>query len=198
MPRAQRRQPVRCFQLVALVVIAAGVLSYAALWLFAGDRLEGFGLRGDAMAPFAALLSAATLFAAIDGMRMQREELRLQRRELRMQRRELVESREVMREQARAAERSAETQERLAKAQEALARCQHESYVLAYRVHRTHLSAALAAVQEKAVVAKGSHPDLLEKLWTAQLKSLELEFQFLKDDANESSSNPANRSTSDH
>ena len=157
----------------------AGV-GYLLLWKL-GEQ-ERFGQIGDAMGPLTGVLTALALFAAIEGVRLQREELKLQREEL-------AASREVMREQAEAAKRSAETQERLAKAQEALARCQHESYLLAYRVHRTQLSAALAAVEEKAIVAKGSHPELLEKLWTAQRKSLGLEFQFLKDDV-ESSDQP--------
>ena len=106
------------------------------------------------MAPFAALLSAATLFAAIDGMRMQREELRLQRRELVLQRRELADSRKVMQEQAEAAKRSAETQERLAKSQAELADAQREANIVACLGHQGPVVAAAAHIDALIAAAK--------------------------------------------
>lgn len=123
--KLQHRESVKSFRRVALIVVALGILFYFGLLLFAGTSLERFGLRGDAMAPFAALLSAATLFAAIDGMRMQREELRLQRREL-------VASRKAMRDQADAAKETTEVQRSLVVAQEASTRRQHESNLRAH------------------------------------------------------------------
>lgn len=148
------------FPAAAIGVVALGIGYYVWLCQSYDDTPQKFGIRGDAMAPFAALLSAATLFAAIDGMRMQRRELQLQRRELVLQRRELSESRKVMQEQARAAERSAEVQQRLAEAQEALTRRQYESNLRAHYAQIASIDIEIVRVEARAAeVRYGEQPN---------------------------------------
>lgn len=103
---------------------AVAFVCYVVIWWF--DRHELFGPLGDAMGPLTGVLTALALFAAIEGVKLQREELKLQRQEL-------AESREVMKEQAEAAKETAKVQARLADAQEALAEAQREANGLIWR-----------------------------------------------------------------
>lgn len=89
----------------ASVVWGAGVLF--GRWQQWWDE-EGAGTFGDSFAPLLGFLTVAALAAAIDSVRMQRNELRLQRREIRLQRRELELTRDEMRAQRMAAEEQAQ------------------------------------------------------------------------------------------
>jgi hypothetical protein len=97
--------------------VAAGVVVFGAafyVWIL-GTRPEKaffWALMGDSVGPFAALLSAAALFAALYSVGLQRHELELQRAELR-------ETREEMKAQREQFERTAKAQEALAHAQDA-------------------------------------------------------------------------------
>lgn len=99
------------------------------------------------MGPLTGVLTALALFAAIEGVKLQRDELALQRLEL-------SESRKVMQEQARAAERSAETQERLAKSQAELADAQREANIVACLGHQGPVVAAAAHIDALIAAAK--------------------------------------------
>lgn len=163
------------FRTVALAAVVGSGLTYWWLRTLPPDQAATFGPLGDAMAPFAAILSATALFAAIEGVRLQREELKLQRREL-------SESREVMREQARAAERSAETQERLAKAQEALAERQADANAIALMGKSVDLTAEVLRIDSRIaeVSVSGDPRDnaVKEKLKEVRRKVIAVEDAF--------------------
>jgi hypothetical protein len=71
---------------VAAIVIGAGLFYFWYLLPLGGDTVENWGVRGDAMAPFAALLNAGALIAALLAVWMQRIELQETRDEMIKQR----------------------------------------------------------------------------------------------------------------
>ena len=106
--------------------VALGAFVY--WWVHVHQGSSEFWARaGDAVAPFAALLSAGAVFAALWSVALQRRELAAQRAELRLQREELALNREVMKEQARHAEESAAAQRALTDAQTRLAVAQEQA-----------------------------------------------------------------------
>lgn len=152
---------------------AVAAVGYLLLVVFKGE--DRFGPIGDAMGPLTGVLTTLALFAAIEGVRLQREELKLQREEL-------AASREVMREQARAAERSAETQERLAKAQEALAERQADANAIALMAKSVDLTAEVLRIDSRIaeVSVSGDPRDnaVTEKLKEVRRKVIALEDAF--------------------
>lgn len=74
----------RWFWLIALGVVAAiaGGGGYFYWRLDSAGDLAGWGAKGDALAPFAALLSALALLAALTSVLLQSGELALQREEM--------------------------------------------------------------------------------------------------------------------
>lgn len=136
------------FRWIALGAVVGGAVVYTWLMFTGTDgdrpqRFELFASLGDAMAPFAAILSATALFAAIEGVRLQRVEFQ--------------KGLEFMREQAAAAKDSATLQKRLADAQEALTRRQYESNV---RAHYAQIASIESdALQLAARIAEVRHSE---------------------------------------
>ena len=99
-------------------MVVGGVLSAA--WgavVLAGRKWGGWtaeqsGTFGDSFAPLLGLLTVAALAAALDSVRMQREELQLQRRELELTREEMKAQRLATEAQAAEVKRANELQAR--------------------------------------------------------------------------------------
>jgi hypothetical protein len=142
---ARRKSVLATVVLLAIVLTVVATLG-AGVWFYSvvlmplrRDAAADWGVRGDAMGPFVALLNAGALFAALYSVRLQRQELALQRKELTANRR-------VMKEQAKQARAAAEAQIALAHSQEKLAIAQQltsemalETHVLQVRNHRAEL-----------------------------------------------------------
>ncbi len=148
---AEERDTVRIYLWFGVGIVAGGLGVYFWLLLFRVNSQPNFGQVGDAMAPFTALLSAAALFAAVEGVRLQSKELKLQRDELEAQRKEIADSRKVMQEQADAATETAKVQKQLVKAQKALAEAQREANKLAAR--RQDITLAVEKIRLELEVA---------------------------------------------
>lgn len=157
---------------VGIGAVVGGFVMY--LWLMltgAGSddtlsRFELFASLGDAMAPFAAILSAAALFAAIDGVRLQRLEFQ--------------KGLEFMRDQAEATNETARVQKQLVVAQEALTRRQYEANVRAHFAQIVAIeSDALKLLARMAEVrhSESSTSDILEN----ELDEVRLRFVRLRE-----------------
>jgi hypothetical protein len=149
---------------------ALKVAGYLLLLTFGGEAR--FASLGDAVGPLTGALTALALFAAIEGIRLQREELKLQRQEL-------AKSREVMREQAEAARESAQLQKRLAAAQEALAKRQREANALSYYAHIATIKTALANLRaQRANANDGTRREVVEQMRPLEAHLLETPEKF--------------------
>lgn len=71
-----------------------------------------WGALGDAVGPFAGLMSSAAVLIALYSIQLQRRELTMQREELRLQRREMADSREELAKAATAQQELADAQRR--------------------------------------------------------------------------------------
>jgi hypothetical protein len=145
---------------VAVAALAAGAVLY--LWLllnWRSDTAPVWGVLGDAMGPFAGLISCAALFAAVIGVRLQTKELRDQRRQLLLQIQEMRESRDEMKAHTVAANRLAMAQESAnALAVESL-RAERFSQQVALRgVIAQHTATSVAIISARGV------PDELRKV----------------------------------
>jgi hypothetical protein len=133
------------------VLALTGVVFY--IWILATrpEKASFWALMGDSAGPFAALFSAAALFAALWALDLQR--------------RELEENREVMKEQARHAQDAAKAQLKLARAQQRTAIAQ-ENLVLAQSM--------MVSATARAAIMRLRSDDLTrtEEYEGAQLKQL--------------------------
>ncbi len=138
-----------------VAVLVAGGAFYLLIAFFVDEKgTTVWGVRGDAVAPFAALLNAGALIALLRSVGLQREalavqqrELRLQRKELRLQRQEFRDSREVMKEQKEQFERTAKAQEDLAASQARLAEAQEDANRLAIGAEVSQRHATIVSLE---------------------------------------------------
>lgn len=122
------------------------------------EPLTAWGLRGDAVAPFNALLTAFALFAGLFSVHMQGRELALQRKELKLQRQEMKESRLVQEQQQAAQDRLAKAQESANQLTANLVHAQQAGNNLTHDLIRAQKISALATLRSAWATAVTTRP----------------------------------------
>jgi hypothetical protein len=141
-------------------VVATGAWFYFLVVSAAPAGAEGvtaatWGVRGDAMAPFAALLSTMAVIVALWTVHLQQKEIH--------------DTREELREQVKAAERAAMAQEILAKSQQETTAAQlvanREAVRMRLAQHRANIAAMNASLATLDAAMVNLDPNSSEEAW---------------------------------